>query len=213
MTNLIIFSRHGHPMDTDWRFITSDDTDERRALDVLDITNNEITRLAGEGSLVNFARWSPDSTQITVYSWRDDPNRDIFLLDALTGEETQLTDTPELQEAFAEWSPNGTQLLFHQTDFNFTTSTLNLLDLTTGEITLLATADGRALTQFQWFPDGETLTFIATRENIAQLYTIGTDGENETLITPEDQVVIDSPDFTRWYTNRADFLQYRHTQS
>ncbi len=54
---------------------------------------------------------SPDGTDVAFYAYRNELP-DIFLLNLETGEETQLTNTPDIWEIEPKWSPDGTKLLY-----------------------------------------------------------------------------------------------------
>ncbi|MCP4429156.1 MAG: hypothetical protein GY803_32115, partial [Chloroflexi bacterium] len=54
--------------------------------------------------------WSPDGQSIAFTSWRND-NKDLFLLDAASGEISQLTNTPTAEE-WPAWQPTGDKLAF-----------------------------------------------------------------------------------------------------
>lgn len=99
--------------------------------------------------------WSPDGGKIAVVrrEWEDETaglGDQIWLLDVLSGEESQLTFGPEIIHGEMRWSPDGEALLFHIYDLNAsgTPTSIQLLDLETGEVVTLATPG----TDPHWLP-------------------------------------------------------------
>lgn len=56
-------------------------------------------------------RWSPDGKRIMWSSFRDD-QWDIYVMDADGGNVTNLTNTPDIDETWPSWSPNGYWIAF-----------------------------------------------------------------------------------------------------
>ena len=101
---------------------------------VMNIDGTGLKRLTDHQSVDTYPAWSPDGASIAFASNRDDPaNRhpDIYVLNLQTGQVTDLTNTPGVDENFPAWSRDGTWLAFTR----FTTN---------GEIFIMPSAGGAA---------------------------------------------------------------------
>jgi Tol biopolymer transport system component len=125
---------------------------------------------------VEYQAWSPDGTKIAFMApgssgfSGNDPNYDIFVVDADGSGLKQLTDSPG-QDGFPSWSPDGTKLAFSSTRDDCSNSEAQNCR-TTGDIGPYHTvhvmnADGsdqhRISLRFgmfvDWSPDGNYLVF------------------------------------------------------
>lgn len=73
-----------------------------------------VTNLAGTGVWSRAPAVSPDGTQVLFSRWSGVPGEmwDLYLMDLDGGDVQQITDTPDLGEFRATWSPDGTRAAF-----------------------------------------------------------------------------------------------------
>jgi len=135
--------------------------------------------------VVTAPRWSPDGQKI-VYSSQignplgtasyEDPNSvEIYIINADGSELTRLTQNTAV-DGFADWSPDGTMLVFSSNrDGKYAIYTM----LPDGsEVKRLTELDSNNINPI-WAQDGQQIIFSSDRdeeENIYQLYTMNADG-------------------------------------
>ncbi len=83
-------------------------------LNVVDLVNSSNTGQIDSRTDRYTLDWSPDSKNIAYISIRDG-NPDIFVVDVDTGDEMQVTESPE-QEAMLAWSSDGRNIIFGRTE-------------------------------------------------------------------------------------------------
>ncbi len=135
--------------------------------------------------------WSPDGQHITFTSYyRDDINRDIYVMDADGHDPRNLTQSTDAFNGPPVWSPDGQHIAF-QSDHD-----IYVMD-----------ADGenlRNLTQNPafneapvWSPDGQYIAFQSYRDGNYDIYVMDADGKNLRNLTQsndDDQSPVWSPD-------------------
>ena len=166
--------------------MTVDGTDVQR------VTNNEARDFN--------ASYSPDGTQITWVSYREDAeNGDIWVIDADGSNPRNLTPG-EFRDRTPFFSPDGSVIGFH--------SYRGAEDY--GNIYVVG-ADGRELEQIttgehpffaynvEWSPDGTQILFLTERNGTVDIYTMNADGSNEQVVLNDvgHTVANWSPDATR----------------
>ena len=87
-------------------------------LNVVDLVNSGNTGQIDSRTDRYTLDWSPDSKNIAYISTRDG-NPDIFVVDVDTGDEMQVTESPE-QEAMLAWSSDGRNIIFGRTEITGT---------------------------------------------------------------------------------------------
>jgi len=122
-----------------------------------------------------------------------DSNEDIFVLDLITGNLTQLTETPS-NESFPAWSRSGGKIAFHSDrDGNYEIYTTNADGSNVSRITNSPARDGYP----SWSPDGSQIVFQSDRTGNSEVFIINVDGSVLTNLTnhpAEDQDPAWSPD-------------------
>jgi Tol biopolymer transport system component len=74
---------------------------------VMNADGSHVTRVTSDAEYDSNATWSPDGSQIIFLSWRDG-NQELYSVTAAGQNETNLTNNPALNEAFASVAPDGT---------------------------------------------------------------------------------------------------------
>jgi Tol biopolymer transport system component len=96
---------------------------------------------------------------------------DIALVDVATGEMTNLTQTPHLNEHSPTWSPDGTQLAYTASPPMIAESDIYIMDVERRTIHPL-TSSSEIKTDLEWSPDGSNLAY--TVPVVRYNYPIGT---------------------------------------
>lgn len=157
--------------------------------------------------------WSPDGERIAFESDRNDPNPvrcfpnctyDLYVMNADGTGERQLTDTPYISETNADWSPDGTQIMYDADvggDGNGEIYVLNVEDALVSAAEPKRLTDGKSDDRFaDWSPDGTQIAFSSKRDGNWEIYVMNADGTDPRRMT--DNAVNDffpdwSPDGTQ----------------
>ena len=121
--------------------------------------------------------------QRTVQPEGGRPDADIWIVDIDTGEETQVTNTPDAWDSTPSFGAGGTSVLFESNrdgDFD-----LYRLDLGTMEVVQLNDVAGRD-GAVKESPDGRLLTFASDRDGDFEVYVMDSDGGNVHPLTEND---------------------------
>jgi eukaryotic-like serine/threonine-protein kinase len=127
------------------------------------VDGSERLQLTYPPAVAALPRWSPDGTQILYHSadfakpWR------MFLISAQGGKPEQLL-SENMAEMDANWSPDGSQLVFGRL-VNGTTVTYNiyLLDMKTRQVSEVPGSKG--LFSPRWSPDGRYLAAVTAADS------------------------------------------------
>jgi Tol biopolymer transport system component len=135
--------------------------------------------------------WSPDGSRIAFVSDRDDPEFEIYVMDA-DGSGVERLTTNGLQHGQPTWSPDGTEFLFRSTR----TGNSDLFAMNADGSNVRQLTDGPATDWFaSWSPDGKRIAFASTRSGAQALYLMPAEGGEAEQITP-DELEANDPDFS-----------------
>lgn len=117
---------------------------------------------------------------------------DLYLLNLSTGEEIQLTDTPEESEDSPTWSPDGELILFHATT-RFDGLELFTIRPDGTDLTQL-TDNSDSMTMPAWSPDGSQIAYVLGSRGTWSLHTMDSDANNQRPILRREEFPAD-PDW------------------
>ncbi len=141
--------------------------------------------MAGVWATVN--DWHPDGSKVVMFIERD-KKRDLYYADANGENLEQITETTDLNEHDAHFSPDGTKLAFAVVMESG--SALDIMDLESGEIARLVTST-QYLYGLDWSPDGTKIAYTDTPndnpDGNAEIYLFDlANGVSRQLTTNED---------------------------
>ncbi len=97
----------------------TDDPQTHFDIYVMNADGTDVRRLTHNHSFISFCglQWSPDSRNIlygleTLMLSDIDHYDDVFVLEVASGQSVNLTNTPEADDAYFSWSPDGTKIAF-----------------------------------------------------------------------------------------------------
>ncbi|MDX1995560.1 MAG: protein kinase [bacterium] len=128
--------------------------------------------------------WSPDG-QFLAFDSAFTGNPELFLTSADGSEVRNLTNSPNSQEYFASFSPDGTKIVYHS-NVNDTEGTGNfdIFVMNVDGSNPVALTDNVATDQWPaWSPDGSQIAFTSQRDGNFEIYVMDADGENVRRIT------------------------------
>ncbi len=164
--------------------------------------------------------WSRDSTQIVFSSGSAKGfDSDIYVIDADSGNLTQLTDTRDYDESSPTWSPDGTQIVFSSYSHKEEKSDIYVIDADgSNKRKLTRSKDMIAYSRPAWSPDGSKIVFVSNEYKMViehsyfhsdigmvttwekqhwrdEIWVMNADGSHKTCLTDNSYPVISSP---RW---------------
>lgn len=119
-----------------------------------------LVRVTYEGATNYLAGWSPDGRWLLCHCERDD-EIDIYLINPFTGDEVNLTNTPDAMDTYPRWSPDGSQIAFMGQTPDSSRWYVRIIDVATGEVSPLIIPVMSNDPAFRWGDDGESLIFRA----------------------------------------------------
>jgi len=159
-------------------------------LHLMDVDGTNVRRLTFTADdttdrvLDDYAEWSPDGTRITFQrttipeSGRSDAN--IWLLDPETGDETPLTDTPDVWDSTPTFTADGSAVIFESNRSG--TFELYRQPLDGGEAVRLTERDGNEA-EAKESPDGSQIAFVSDQDGDFDVYLMDAGGGNVRALT------------------------------
>ena len=145
--------------------------------------------------------WSPDSKQIVFYGFLPGQTARMYVVSADGGTPHELLpDDPELKYD-AEWSPDGTKILFGNGPA-LPNSSIRLLDVNTHQISDVPGATG--LYSARWSPDGRYLLAMNSNSSALMLFDFQTQKWQELARI--------SMGFPQWSKN-SDYVYFLHEEN
>jgi Tol biopolymer transport system component len=117
--------------------------------------------------------WSPDGRRIAFMSSRDNPEFDLYEMDADGGNSRRLTHGSS--NWFPQYSADARRLIFH------VMRDVHVMDLATGAMTRLTTEPMNGMHP-SWSPDGRQVAFMSWRNGRTELFRMNADGSGQELL-------------------------------
>jgi len=157
-------------------------------LSVIDVDGTNPRQITASDSVNDQPSWSPDGQLIAFVSDRGG-DHDIWAIRPDGTGLTQITDTPNLQEANPNWSPDGARIAYdvcQSATFPCAGSTPNYEIVTADpdggnvkRLTNVAGIDAHPA----WSPDGTQIVFRSDRTGWTQIWKMNADGTGVTQLT------------------------------
>jgi Tol biopolymer transport system component len=114
----------------------------------------DLERLTTDFHLPGNFDWAPNGGQI-AFSASPDYKSDIYVVDVISKNHSQLTDTPSVYGSSPKWSPNGQHIAYLASDV------LYVMDADGQNQRVLDNSYNRSL---DWSPDSKTIVFSSIRD-------------------------------------------------
>jgi len=136
---------------------------------IMSTSGGELRRITTSRTPDYEPAWSPDSRAIAFTSFREG-SKDIYLYLVEEKETIAVTNSPDVDEDYADWSPDGTQLAYvsgprGNPSIQITTFDWDAMEAGQAQTELFGAGASPA-----WAPDGQNLIYIAyDREGLSHL--------------------------------------------
>lgn len=157
----------------------------------VELSSAAIARVPGIPENATNPDWSPAGNQIVFANYIDPAQQlnDLYVINTDGSGFTQLTNTPEVNEDEAIWSPDGQKIVFtafqKQADGNFNKDVFIMNRDGTG-IARVTTDPGQDFDP-SWSPDSKQIVFVSDRhennDGNYEVYVINVDGTGEMRLT------------------------------
>ncbi len=144
--------------------------------------------------------------KIVFHSNRSSGNYEIYTMNLDGSGVTNLTNNPS-GESNANWSPDGTQIVF--TSFRDGNGEIYIMDADGSNQTRI-TNNPASDSSAAFSPDGTEIVFVSNRDGNDEIYTMNSNGSNQTRITNNGGADVNpawSPDGTKILFQRAGGLR------
>lgn len=145
---------------------------------VIDLASGIIKQLTFEGENIE-PSWSPDGSKIAYACKKEGTKFELCLMNADGSGQHTLTQN-DYNDWNPRWSPDGQFLVYSSSEFQY--SHVHIFDLANKTSRRLVTATGNE-GGGRWSPAGSQILFTADRGGYFNLYTCGTDGNQEKQLT------------------------------
>jgi len=173
-------------------FASQRETEDAGQLFLMNADGSNVRRLtfSAEGGLRvtdDYPHWSADGRRIVFQRTtvtEEGVDADVWLIDAETEEESQLTDTPEAWDSTPAFTADGSGVMFESNrEGSFS---IYRLDLATMEVARLTGDDESDNTGGKESPDGRSILFTSDRDGDPEVYLADADGGNVRQLTDND---------------------------
>ena len=159
----------------------------------MNIDGSNQVRLTTNSSVDVEPSWSPDGTQITFVSDREDSNREIYKMDA-DGDNVVRKTSNTVDDAFPSWSPDGIKIIFENRDTNREIFVINASGGVESGTNLSMNAG--VDTSPRWSPNGTEIVFTSNRGGGQDIWKMDADGNNPLQLVPSFSATFDNPTYS-----------------
>jgi Tol biopolymer transport system component len=163
-------------------FDADPDGDGKNAIYVINPDGGEPQPLTGGNADDCWGDWSLDAASI-VFSSNRDGNYELYIMNADGSNVRRLTHTPDLNETFPDWSPDGTQILFFSYPTRGQRQDIYVMDMDGTNIHQLTDSPRIVDEDPIWSPDGTQIVFQSDRDSNYELYIMNADGSDVRRLT------------------------------
>ena len=170
-------------------FASQRETGKNSQLFLMDADGTNVRRFTFSSSderpvLDDYPHFSPDGRSIVFQratTTGDTTDADIWLIDVATGEERQLTNTPDAWDSTPSFTSDGSGVLFESDRAG--AYAIYRLDLVTMETTRVTGEDAGTAYGGKDSPDGSRIMYTADPDGDSEVYIVDPDGSNRAQIT------------------------------
>lgn len=138
-------------------FDREDEPDGQKQPWIMNLDDYSSTQLGSFEGWLSVSDWSGEHKLLAFHEIEG--QRDLVLLDLDGNIIEKVTDTGELNEHDAHFSPDGKTIAYANGKIDGSETSLELIDIDTGEKTVLRTSIGR-IYGLSWSPDGRKIAFV-----------------------------------------------------
>ena len=158
-------------------------------ISLMDADGTNETKLASERGICDDLTWVPGGGKVS-YTWYSEdiqmPEgicRDICVVDTSDGSRINLTDSPEYDDRYSSWSPDGTKIAFSSRR-QVNDTQIYVMNIDGSRLSQL-TADYRDCYHPSWSPDGRKIAYTSSvsQPDREDIYVMDADGSNVINLT------------------------------
>ena len=155
------------------------DNPDMLGLYMIDVDTQEIIALDTGFDVNILPQWSPNRSQILFAI------PDIWNLYTIQADGTEVTQITDFRSNNADWSPDGSQIVFQSDHQNEPKDTPDIYIIDANSEHMVEILDAPDVPDFnpRWSPNEEKILFISSRGEGTNIYTMNTDGSEITRIT------------------------------
>jgi TolB protein len=163
---------------------------------LLDLESKQITPVETGFEACVLPKWSPDGNSILFGVM------DIWNLYTVMPDGSELTQITDFRSNNADWSPDGTQIVFQSDHQNEPQDTpdIYIIDITGENLVEILDDPPNIDYSPRWSPDGKRILFISSKSGKEEMFTMNVDGSDVVQLSESADQVIEavwSPDGTR----------------
>ncbi|RME08633.1 MAG: hypothetical protein D6803_00690 [Anaerolineae bacterium] len=160
-------------------FTSNREKPDKAGLYIFDPETGDVTPMDVRIANAILPRWSPDGNSVLFAV------PEVWNLYSVLADGSQLTRITDFRSNNADWSPDGTRIVFQSDHQNEPEDTpdIYILDLVSGEVTEILDDPPSVDFNPRWSPDGSRILFISNRNGSFDIYTMSVDGTDIVQVT------------------------------
>ena len=149
---------------------------------VMDANGGNLIRLTDDPEFDGWPAWSPDGSRIAFTSRRDGTH-EIYMMNADGSNQVNLTNDSERRDWDADWSPDGTKIVWESSNLNFEDLDVYVMNADGSNVVNLTNSPDTFDAWPDWSPDGRKIAFTSDRDGNNDVYVMDADGDNPINVT------------------------------